>query len=130
MSLPEQINRYMSLREPQRAAVEVLDEISAGIDYKTAKLDAVAAIASEKNRHTKPVRFDTEFPSFCFALATGVGKIRLTGACMYYLWKQKGYRNFFILAPNITIYNKLRAELSPAHSKYIFLGLSDFPRPE
>src|SRR5215813_9403096 len=109
MSLPEQISRYMSLREPQRAAVEVIDEIGAGTDYKTAQLETIAAIASEKSRHTTPVQFDTEFPSFCFALATGVGKTRLMGACMYYLWKQKGYRNFFILAPNITIYNKLRA---------------------
>jgi type III restriction enzyme len=130
MNLPAQISRYMSLREPQYTAVEVLDEISATVDYQTAQSDVVAAIASEKSRYTKPVQFDTEFPSFCFALATGVGKTRLMGACIYYLWKQKGYRNFFILAPNITIYNKLRAELSPAHPKYMFLGLSDFPRPE
>jgi type III restriction enzyme len=130
MSLPEQISRYMSLREPQHAAVEVLDEISVTVNYKDAQLDAVAAIAGEKSRYTKPVQFDTEFPSFCFALATGVGKTRLMGACIYYLWKQKDYRNFFILAPNITIYNKLRAELSPTHPKYMFLGLSDFPRPE
>jgi type III restriction enzyme len=120
----------MSLREPQYEALVGLDEISNSVDYKTAHLDSVAGIASEKSKSAKPVQFDTQFPSFCFALATGVGKTRLMGGCMYYLWKSKGYRNFFILAPNITIYEKLRAELSPAHPKYMFVGLSDFPRPD
>jgi type III restriction enzyme len=51
------------------------------------------------------------------------------GACIYDLWKTRGYRNFFILAPGSTIYEKLRAELQPQHPKYLFTGLSDFPRP-
>jgi len=130
MSLPLQIKRYMSLRDPQYEALEVLDEISTGSDYKTASLESTANIASGKSRTAKPVKFDTEFPSFCFALATGVGKTRLMGGCIYYLWKSKGYRHFFILAPNITIYEKLRAELSPAHPKYMFVGLFDFPVPD
>lgn len=130
MKLPEQIKRYMSLRQPQYEALAVLDQISENTDYKTVQLDTVANIASEKSTSAKPIKFDTAFPSFCFALATGVGKTRLMGGCMYYLWKTKGYRNFFILAPNITIYDKLRAELSPSHQKYMFVGLSDFPRPD
>jgi len=130
MVSPEQISRYMSLREPQHEALEVLNAISDGIDYKTVQLPAVAGKASAASRDTKSVEFDTKFPSFCFALATGVGKTRLMGASIYYLWKNKGYKNFFILAPNITIYDKLRAELSPAHPKYMFVGLSDFPNPE
>lgn len=130
MSSPEQISQYMSLREPQREALQVLHDISATIDYKTAPLDAVAAIATEKSKAAKPVKFDTQFPSFCFALATGVGKTRLMGACIYYLWKSKAYRNFFILSPNITIYDKLRAELNAAHPKYMFVGLADMPLPQ
>jgi len=130
VSLPLQIRRYMSLRDPQYEALEVLDEISAGLDYKTASLETTTNVASEKSKTAKPVRFDTEFPSFCFALATGVGKTRLMGGCIYYLWKSKSYRDFFVLAPNITIYDKLRAELSPSHAKYMFVGLSDFPVPD
>ena len=130
MSTPEQISQYMSLREPQREALQVLHEISFTLDYKTAALDTASAIATEKSKAAKPVTFDTQFPSFCFALATGVGKTRLMGACIYYLWKTKGYRNFFILAPNITIYDKLRAELNPAHPKYMFIGLADMPVPQ
>jgi len=78
---------------------------------------------------SRNIEFDTEFASFCFALATGVGKTRLMGACIYDLWKTCGYRNFFILAPGGTIYEKLRAELQPQHPKYLFTGLSDFTRP-
>lgn len=45
------------------------------------------------------------------------------GASIYYLYKTKGYRHFFILAPGSTIYDKLRKESNPAHPKYIFKGL-------
>jgi type III restriction enzyme len=130
MSLPDQIARYMSLREPQTESLQVLHEIADGLEFRTTSLKTVGLKASEKSRAAKPVEFDTEFPSFCFALATGVGKTRLMGASIYYLWKSKGYRNFFILAPGMTIYDKLRAELEPSHPKYMFVGLSDFPRPD
>jgi len=130
MALPDQVCRYMSLRAPQKDALQCLHDIGVGLDYKTASLEAVAYAASSQSQCAKPVEFDTEFPSFCFALATGVGKTRLMGADIYYLWKEKQYRNFFILAPGMTIYDKLRAELNPAHPKYMFVGLSDFPSPE
>ncbi|GAX62372.1 hypothetical protein SCALIN_C31_0006 [Candidatus Scalindua japonica] len=129
MNLPYLIKQYMSLREPQEKALELLDTISNGLDYKTATLETVEARASEKSKATTPIKFDTDFPSFCFALATGVGKTRLMGASIYYLWKTRGYKNFFILSPNITIYDKLRAELHASHPKYMFVGLSDFPQP-
>lgn len=130
MSLSDQISRAMSLRQPQSEALTILDEISAGIDYKNLNIADASGKASKFSKAANPVEFDTEFPSYCYALATGVGKTRLMGASMYYLWKSKGYKNFFVLAPNITIYDKLRAELNPAHEKYMFTGLSDFPRPQ
>ncbi|MDD5531007.1 MAG: DEAD/DEAH box helicase family protein [bacterium] len=129
MSISEQIRKYMSLRTPQYEALCLLEEISATIDYKNSSLASVLNIANDKSKYAKPVEFDTQFPSFCFALATGVGKTRLMGAFIYYLWKQKGYRNYFIIAPNITIYEKLRSELNPNHPKYMFVGL-DFPAPK
>ena len=47
MSLPEQIGRWMSLREPQRISRRRLHAIAEAVDFKTAKLDAVeeAAVA-------------------------------------------------------------------------------------
>lgn len=63
-------------------------------------------------------------------MATGIGKTRLMGACIYYLYKTKGYKHFFILAPGNTIYDKLRKESNPAHPKYIFKGLeAEMGRP-
>ncbi|MBU2614989.1 MAG: DEAD/DEAH box helicase family protein, partial [Elusimicrobia bacterium] len=62
-----------------------------------------------------------------FALATGVGKTRLMGAFITYLFVSKGIKNFFVLAPNLTIYNKLIDDLSnPNNPKYVFKGISEF----
>jgi type III restriction enzyme len=130
MSITEHIARLMSLRDPQTESLERLDAIASKADFKTTAIDEIARISKEQLPDSPDIQFDTEFASYCFALATGVGKTRLMGAMIYYLWKTKGYRNFFILAPGTTIYNKLRADLQPANEKYMFTGLSDFPRPE
>jgi len=128
MSLPDQIGRWMSLRAPQRESLSRLHAIAENTDFSKESLEAVVTAAVDQ-AHAPSMDFDTEFPSFCFALATGVGKTRLMGACIYDLWKTRGYRNFFILAPGSTIYEKLRAELQPSHRKYLFTGLSGFPAP-
>lgn len=74
--------------------------------------------------------FERSFPSVCFALATGIGKTRLMGACIAYLHYQKGVKNFFIMAPNLTIYKKLKSDLSDSSSKkYVFRGLDRFVTP-
>jgi type III restriction enzyme len=129
MNLAEQIGRWMSLRAPQRESLARLHAIAEAVDFKRSSLDDVKE-AARSRAGVENIEFDTEFASFCFALATGVGKTRLMGACIYELWKTRGYRNYFILAPGGTIYEKLRAELQPQHPKYLFTGLSDFPRPE
>ena len=70
--------------------------------------------------------FERDFPSLCFALATGVGKTRLMGAFITYLFRQKLSRHFFVLAPNLTIYNKLITDFTPNTSKYVFEGIAEF----
>ena len=70
--------------------------------------------------------FEREFPSLCFALATGVGKTRLMGAFISYLHLAHGIGNFFVLAPNLTIYNKLIADFTPNTPKYVFKGIAEF----
>ena len=66
------------------------------------------------------------FPSFCFALATGVGKTRLMGAFITFLYRVFGICNYFVLAPNLTIYNKLQQDFTPNTPKYVFNGISEF----
>lgn len=74
--------------------------------------------------------FEREFPSVCFALATGIGKTRLMGACIAYLHYHKGVNNFFVMAPNLTIYKKLKADLGDSsNKKYVFRGLDRFTTP-
>src|SRR6202011_3698147 len=70
--------------------------------------------------------FERDFPSLCFALATGVGKTRLMGAFISYLYLTGKSRHFFVLAPNKTIYEKLLGDFSPEHPKYVFKGIAEF----
>ena len=124
------IKYAMSLRTPQEEALSYLDAISIHCDYKRDDKETIEAAASEYSENNRKVSTKFDFPSFCYNMATGIGKTRLMGACIYYLYKTKGYKHFFILAPGNTIYDKLRNESNPAHPKYIFKGLeAEMGRP-
>ena len=125
------IKYAMSLRTPQEEALSYLDAISTHCDYKRDSKDTVDAVATEYCEKQRKINAKFDFPSFCYAMATGIGKTRLMGACIYYLYKTKGYKHFFILAPGNTIYDKLRKETNPNHPKYIFKGLeAEMGRPK
>lgn len=85
--------------------------------------EKIEEVASENCENQRKICSKFDFPSFSYAMATGIGKTRLMGASIYYLYKTKGYKHFFILAPGSTIYDKLRKETNPNHPKYIFKGL-------
>lgn len=121
----------MSLRTPQEEALSYLDVISTHCDYKKDSKGTIEAAATEYCEKQRKINAKFDFPSFCYAMATGIGKTRLMGACIYYLYKTKGYKHFFILAPGNTIYDKLRKETNPNHPKYIFKGLeAEMGRPK
>ena len=125
------IKYAMSLRTPQEEALSYLDAISTHCDYKKDSKVVVEAAATEYCENQRKVNAKFDFPSFCYAMATGIGKTRLMGASIYYLYKTKGYKHFFILVPGNTIYDKLRKETNPNHPKYIFKGLeSEMGRPK
>lgn len=127
----KRIKYAMSLRTPQEEALSYLDAISSHCNYKNDSKGEVEKAASEYCENQRKVDADFDFPSFCFAMATGIGKTRLMGASIYYLYKTKGYKHFFILAPGNTIYDKLRKECNPNHPKYIFKGLeSEMSKPK
>lgn len=132
-NIVNQIGYAMSLREPQKEALQYLDAISSNCDYQRNTLAEIESVATAncEDKHTVKVDDNFKFPSFCFDMATGIGKTRLMGAAIYYLYKTKGYKHFFILAPGNTIYDKLRKEANPAHPKYIFKGLeAEMGRPK
>ena len=115
----------MSLREPLKKSLELLDSLIAKTDLignsKTEK-----KIESIKKDCSLFEEFERGFPSVCFSIATGIGKTRLMGAFVTYLVKEKGIKNFFILSPNITIYDKLKDDFgNKGAEKYVFKGLPD-----
>jgi len=119
------ISNRLSLRQPQRDSLGLLAEIDALVNPHKNQ-DATEVLAAIKARYPKVEEFERDFPSLCFALATGVGKTRLMGAFIAYLHQAKGVRHFFVLAPNLTIYNKLIADFTPNTAKYVFQGITEF----
>lgn len=116
----------LSLRPPQRRSLEILDRITE-IAPPGKGADLAAVLETIKSEFPQVEDFEREFPSLCFALATGVGKTRLMGAFISYLHLAHGIDNFFVLAPNLTIYNKLIADFSDRnHPKYVFRGIAEF----
>jgi len=48
------------------------------------------------------------------------------GAFISYLHLAYNVNHFFVLAPNLTIYNKLIADFTPGTAKYVFKGIAEF----
>lgn len=120
------IKNRLSLRKPQADSLEILEKLADSLELKK-DIDVVADLAKVRVLYPTCSDFERDFPSVCFSLATGVGKTRLMGAFISYLYTAKGVKNFFVLAPNLTIYNKLIDDFSNTQSpKYVFRGISDF----
>ncbi|MFC3861169.1 DEAD/DEAH box helicase [Deinococcus antarcticus] len=128
--LVKMLSDRLSLRAPQREAVEILDALFGKVLPPKADegLDAEAWVARIKEAlpGTQFREFEREFVSLAFALATGVGKTRLMGAMIAYLHLLHGVKHFFVLAPNLTIYNKLIQDFSSDSPKYVFRGIQEF----
>ena len=119
------ITGRLSLRAPQRQSLETLHRITEIAPPKKSG-DREALLAAIRSEFPTVTDFDRDFVSLCFALATGVGKTRLMGAFIAYLHLEHGINNFFVMAPNLTIYNKLIEDFTPNTRKYVFKGISEF----
>ena len=70
--------------------------------------------------------FERTFPAYTFALATGVGKTRLMGAFVAYLYLVYDIQHFMVVAPGNTIYRKLVEDFSKSNTpKYVFKGIEE-----
>lgn len=119
------IANRLSLRQPQRDALQILATVC-DIASLEKGADPATALEAIKAQFATVSDFEREFPSLCFALATGVGKTRLMGAFIAYLTRAEGIRHYFVLAPNLTIYNKLTTDFTPNTPKYVFQGIAEF----
>ena len=124
--IAQTIKNRLSLRPPQTESLRILSEMADILKLK--KGSGVAAeLKKVHDAHPTCTDFERDFPSLTFSLATGVGKTRLMGAFVAYLFLVKGIKNFFVLAPGTTIYNKLVDDFSnPRSSKYVFRGIAEF----
>ena len=100
-SITQNIKQRLSLRKPLAEALEVSAEIVGGLSL--AKLpetesDLQAFLQKELAavKETVPFMkdFERDFPSLAFSIATGIGKTRLMGACIAYLYLAKGIPAF------------------------------------
>jgi type III restriction enzyme len=120
------VTQRLSLRKPQEEALTILADLADRIDWR-GEVDPVALLADLSASYPSVESFERDFPSLCFALATGVGKTRLMGAFIAYLHLTGRSNNFFVLAPNTTIYDKLIADFRIQSSpKYVFRGIGEF----
>ena len=123
----------MSLREPLAEALEVVTRLVDKLTLKKPEdTDKYSDYLKEQLKLAQEVSpscasFERKFPSFAFSIATGIGKTRLMGACIAYLYLKKGIKHFFVLAPNLTLYEKLKRDFGdPSYEKYVFKGIAEF----
>ena len=123
------ISGVMSLRKPQEQSLKILEEIVNSVSLRKG-MNLKAALGAVHAMYPICSDFERDFMSLTFALATGVGKTRLMGAFIAYLYTKHGIKNFFVVAPNTTIYDKLKRDLNDTNSpKYVFKGLGCFSTP-
>jgi len=116
----------LSLRKPQEKSLRILDEILQKIDL-TSKLELPSCEKIINESYPVFTKSERDFLSMTFALATGVGKTRLMGAFIAYLYTNHNIKNFFVVAPGTTIFEKLKQDLGNENNpKYVFKGLSCF----
>ena len=117
----------LSLRPPQAESLaRLVQALEAAPSLLAHDQEVAAILATLKAEFPTLEDFEREFPSLCFSLATGVGKTRLMGAFIAYLHLAHGINNFFVLAPNLTIYNKLITDFTRNTPKYVFKGIAEF----
>lgn len=121
------VSGRLSLRPPQAEALaKLVRALEAAPSLLSHDQDGASILATLKSEFPTLEDFEREFPSLCFSLATGVGKTRLMGAFIAYLHLAHGINNFFVLAPNLTIYNKLISDFTRNTPKYVFKGIAEF----
>ncbi len=127
MNAIRDISQRLSLRTPLAESLSLLAELieSGAIPWHKGA-DLAAALAAVQSRIAGFSSFERDFPSLCFALATGVGKTRLMAAMIAWLFRTGRSRHFLVLAPNLTIYEKLKRDFDPGSDKYLLRGLPDF----
>lgn len=122
----EAVLRAAKFRSPQRKAFETVHNLIRGLDNDLPKIDAPRLLQQLKEYGLTVSKLP---PDLVFELATGVGKTRLMGAVIAYLYRAGQSRNAVILASRSTIVEKLERECQEHSSRYLLLDPSLVPEP-
>lgn len=123
----ERVKGAMSLRTPQLEALEKFHQVmeKAELSLKDMTAEEVASLFKEAN---PTWAFDHTSTEFTIHMATGVGKTRLIGAIIAYLFLSKESRDFMIVSTRTEIIRKFYDVCSGARD-YLFVdpSLVDYP---
>jgi len=124
----ERVIRATSLRRPQREALREVHNLFSefGRDLRDMTTHEVRFKVKER---FPTFDFGGEFPVVDILLATGVGKTRLMGAIISYLYLSGQSSNFVMMAPRRAIMRKLLSETRSTSDKYIFVDPAFVPNP-
>ena len=123
----ERVKGAMSLRTPQLEALEKFHQVmdKAELSLKDMTAEEVASLFKEANPSWA---FEHSSTEFTIHMATGVGKTRLIGAIIAYLFLSKESRDFMIVSTRTEIIRKFYDVCSGARD-YLFVdpSLVDYP---
>jgi hypothetical protein len=124
----EKVSEKSQLRRPQKESLSRFHSL-----LSTVGGDLSGADQSELRNSFAAANPEWEFHEnsvvFTVALATGVGKTRLIGALMAYLFLAKQSANFCLIAPRTEVVRKLIADCTYGSKKYIFGNDTLIPEP-
>ncbi len=116
----DKIASQMRLRTPQLEALEKFHAIVSSLPSELGNCSQSEVNAAFKSSFPSWNTSDDGLLNFTINLATGVGKTRLIGAIIAYLFNSGDAKNFLIVTPRSEIIRKFIRELQPESPKYIF----------
>ncbi|MFC1970892.1 DEAD/DEAH box helicase [Chloroflexota bacterium] len=124
----ESVKGKMNLRLPQLECLKRLHPVLRDLPKTLAECSQQECIDVFRGHYPR-WSYGGVCPEMTCELATGVGKTRLMGAIMAYLYKSHESKHFLILAPRVPILEKLVRESNSGHRKYLFVDPSYIPQP-
>lgn len=124
----DRILAAMHLRRPQKEAIEEFHKCLSQTEEPLSSLSSEEVCALFRQFHPS-WSFEHNIAEFTFHLATGVGKTRLIGALIAYLYLSNESKNFMIVSPRSEIIRKFVHSCSTDGDKYLFVDSQfvDFP---
>src|SRR3990172_8192496 len=122
----EEVVRLARFRAPQKGAFDALHKIVKDLDEDLPRLSQERLVEQLRERG---FHVPNGVPYFVYHLATGVGKTRLMGAVISYLYRSGQTKNVLILAPRTAIVDRVERLVQVGNPKFLFLDPMLVPEP-